>query len=170
MFSGTDIQDACSRTIAELLGCPGALDTIAACECVASKQAFIHHVIDQSCGAKCIFNKVGDLTEDLAPCSVHGKRCNVPQTAPYCCRWLSCGSLSKANKAHQQGAHAQCLRQGTGTSGSTFQDGLDFLEVHTEVRCFIGENVDDVLRLTSDNRAAIMDLFTEGGGGCASSK
>lgn len=162
LFAGSELQDLCSAVLAQVLRLPHGcgMRTIAACECNPGKQAFIQHVIEGSKGDRCIFKYVHDLKQDAAPCAVHGQSCTVPDSARIVVGGWSCKSLSKANKAYQMGQHSSCLRHGTGTSGSTFHDMLAFLDRHETVLCYIGENVDDVLRLESDNRAAIAELFT----------
>ena len=168
LFSGTEIQDLCGQATFAHFGHGGAYETIAACECKGAKQNFIKHIVDAGRCDKCIFAWASSLVSDdgaapVAYCMAHMQNCRVPRGASLLTGGWSCKNLSKASVSYPQGQHNSCLRNGTGTSGSAFHDLLHVLGAFTEVKMYIGENVDDVLRVKSDNRLAIVELFTARG-------
>ena len=63
----------------------------------------------------------------------------------------SCKDLSRLSTGHSRGEHAQILEERRGTSGTTFRDLLNFLD-SKGLKIFIGENVEDLTSLESQNR------------------
>ena len=57
----------------------------------------------------------------------------------------------------------------SGQPAETFQQLIEFLEFHKEVRLYIGENVKDLLDPKSDNRAAVIESLASRGWTCAMS-
>ena len=76
---------------------------------------------------------------------MHGRSCQVPDgdDAPLALGGWSCKDLSKLSLEEQRG-----------TSGTTFRDLLSFLDAK-RIKIFIGENVEDLTSIESQNRAYV---------------
>lgn len=91
-----------------------------------------------------------------AKCASHGQRCQVPDgdDAPLALGGWSCKDLSKLSVGYNKGNHARILEEQKGTSGTTFRDLLHFLDVKG-IKIFIGENVEDLTSMESQNRSYV---------------
>ena len=79
---------------------------------------------------------------------------------------FSCKDLS-SYKAQRKDSRGSALRSGGGSSGLTFGALLDHLNLPgSTVRVWLGENVDDLAKMSSDNRAYLLERMAEGGWAC----
>lgn len=87
---------------------------------------------------------------------MHGRSCQVPDgdDAPLALGGWSCKDLSKLSTGYTKGNHTNVLEEQRGTSGTTFPDLLSFLDAK-RIKIFIGENVEDLTSIESQNRAYV---------------
>jgi hypothetical protein len=155
-WAAMDLDRCAGDTICLTCGL-GFYVTKAACECETLKQHWIKRIMcdDEDL---CIFGRVEGMGGIAAPCSNHDQDCKIPD---HChigiCGW-SCKDLSMLKKlaAHLR-AHA--LRYGTGTSATTLRGLANFLLNHP-VLVYVGENLDELANLDSDNAAFVHEIFS----------
>ena len=76
------------------------------------------------------------------------------------CGW-SCKDLSTCSKNFK--FRTKVLQSGCGSSGSTFHGLLDVLEGLPDLRVFIGENVKEMTKISSDNRTFMYESLAKHG-------
>ena len=137
----------------------GTYETKCCAEAGQRKAKFIQRVVHAGKDSCCIFRDVADISKQTAPCWVHGsddkaKRCRVLAASVSLGEW-SCKGLSKANPKWASNRHA--IREGSTTSGTTFAALISFLQSKPNLVWYIGENVDEICNLSSDNREAMFE-------------
>ena len=140
-----------------VVGCmkfPGRWQTKWACESIPWKRRWIHEFMHGK-DDRCIFTDVCSL-RTVAECSVHKQHCS-PVRTHIAIAGFSCKTLSKANKAYMSGSASTALRDASGTSGETFLGVLNTLE-ECQPPVWVGENVEDLGLISSDNRQALLEV------------
>lgn len=136
-----------------------------ACEKVACKQKWIDSVmhgrpgIDRAC-RPCVYCDICDMTTG-AHCMVHDSRCDVPPVHMLVAGW-SCKDLSRLSKDYVQKKNGNVLQEKRGSSGQTL-DGLLRLLTDQPPPVYIGENVDEITDLQSENRQYLIAAFGDCG-------
>ena len=111
----------------------------------------------------CFFKEMVDMDKAVAPCSSHdgpGGNCAVPSndaTPLKICGW-SCVDFSKLSSNRPQ-AEVMFV-EGRGKSGVTFHAFIDNLAAHGG-EAVIGENLDDISKITGEVRAHVMSEFSK---------
>ena len=77
--------------------------------------------------------------------------------APLAVGGWSCKDLSKLSLQYSKGCHGNILEEQKGTSGNTFRDLMHFLDAKA-IKIFIGENVEDLVSMDSQNRAYVEEV------------
>ena len=77
--------------------------------------------------------------------------------APLAVGGWRCKDLSKLSLQYSKGCHGNILEEQKGTSGKTFRDLMHFLDAKA-IKIFIGENVEDLVSMDSQNRAYVEEV------------
>ena len=161
--SGTEIQEFVGRAIFDAMNLGPKYRTVSACDTNPKIRHFIQKMVfnesDDSPDARCIFDEIQDL--HLNPyCTVHKSRgCKQEKghISIICC---SCKELSKYSKLYLY--NKTCLRDCTGSSGKTFKGLKDHL-AEDQPPLYIGENVEDLDSVNSENRSELLSVFGQAG-------
>ena len=128
--------------------------TLWACETMPAKQRWIAAYMHDGKDV-CVFTDISELHK-TPYCAVHKRLGCEVSLGHIAIAGFSCKSLSKMNVAYQKGSHDSALRSGTGSSGETFF-GLLWMLDRFQPPVYIGENVEDLMQVGSDNRAALLE-------------
>ena len=113
-----------------------------ACEKIKSKRTFYRNVVEPHLAAPaCCFEELNDLRLGAARCEAHGRSCAVPRGCDLFVCGFSCKDFSKLSGTFNAQERANILKQALGSSGRTFRDVRDHLQV-SRPSAFILENVD----------------------------
>eukprot|EP00959_Pyramimonas_sp_CCMP1952_P441822 9249358-Pyramimonas_sp.AAC.1 len=144
------------------LGGNSEYNVVFACESDKKKQQYLSKYVFQD-DDRCVFEDICAMGGEQAVCCVHKgpkgekQECRITMfedTLTMCiCGW-SCRDLSKMNKKFTNKANV--LSQTGNTSQTTFAGLVDFLANHRPA-VWIGENVDEMSKVSSDNRCHMME-------------
>ena len=128
-----------------------------ASELSGTKQAWILALQEEvGCGA-CVYGDIHSLSSPERWCLRHKAPCLVPRCDLSVGGW-SCKDLSKLSLPKMKGETKTCLADGTGSSGYTFQGLLQELRQRpTDV--YIGENVEEISDINSENRHYVLEAL-----------
>ena len=141
------------EAICKSLGSSGWWKTIWSCENVQCKQQWIRCVAEPD---SCLFTDICGLS-DHPYCTVHqGHGCEAQPSHIAIAGW-SCKSLSKLNLAYQKGNFVNALRTQSGSSGETFSGLCSYLRKN-QPPIYLGENVEEMCDVLSDNRIAYEEV------------
>ena len=137
--------------------------TAFACESDKRKQKFLTECMFKD--DRCIFNDICTMGGCTAVCGIHSRsmlgdeqsECPIEvdkDALTICVCGMSCKDLSKMNMKFLNKANV--LSGGGGSTQKTFNGLLEFLGAHHPT-VWIGENVDDLSKLQSDNRAFMLN-------------
>ena len=137
--------------------------TAFACESDKRKQKFLTECMFKD--DRCIFNDICTMGGCTAVCGIHSRpmlgdeqsECPIEvdkNALTMCVCGMSCKDLSSMNMKFPNKANV--LSGGGGSTQKTFNGLLEFLGAHHPT-VWIGENVDDLSKLQSDNRAFMLN-------------
>lgn len=140
-------------------------ESVSSCESDKRKQKFIKKVVHAFTGeAVCVFAEYADLANKTADCALHRCKCLVtdPSKPPLIhIAGFSCKDLSKLKS--MKGEQRACvLSQRQGSSGTTFDALTKYLVTH-EIPIYIGENVEELANVKSDNLFYFLETMREAG-------
>ena len=143
MCSGTGMAEIVFHAVRTLTG-SGHAEIIHSCEMVAFKQKHLMNCVAPALGSceSCIFNDFGELPQGAGACVVHARRCDVQRRPFLAIVGYSCKNLSMLN-SNRLRWRADVLSQGVGSSGSTCQHLVNYLETSKPYIAIL-ENVEEM--------------------------
>ncbi|CAK0829350.1 unnamed protein product [Prorocentrum cordatum] len=179
LCSGSEIQHVVGDRLLSTVDGSTTYVTCTACDNAPNKRAWIQNfVFKDAAEMPRTFSDIVDMAKASAKCAVHksgdgdAKMCKtVPDhlnnfiVACAC----SCKELSKLNSSKPK--KSGILKQGGsgGSSAATFEALIEFLATHP-VKMWLGENVDEMRRGSSDNYQCMVDKLASVGFACETMK
>lgn len=168
--SGSEIHEVAGREVMDVLGTGTRYTTSLASESDARKikwiQALQEHFSDgqRTC---CLNDDIAKLSQNSFDCKTHEKVCTCRSSSSdsfmSVIGW-SCIDLSTYKSSKKEGlAREQILKESTGSSATTLQAALSFLDTHVNQKVHIGENVEEIAKPASANRQFLLEAFAARG-------